>query len=75
MDDNFLFNINICEMKKGTQDKIEKRFPMGEWQEDSSFPGKADADRKKKYPWPEGKDKQDKNQPEFIESQGNKKTT
>ena len=62
-------------MKKDRQDKTGKRFPLEEGQKDSSIPGKVDADGKKKHPWPEEKDKQEKNQPEFIEPRGNKKTT
>ncbi len=61
-------------MKKNIGSKASKKFPVREGQENSSILGKEDADHKKKYPWPQEKDKQANNQPEFIESQGNKKT-
>ena len=61
-------------MKSNIRNKAEKKFPEREGSEDSSILGKEDAGHKKKYPWPEEKDKQVKNQPAFIEPQDNKKT-
>jgi hypothetical protein len=61
-------------MKDDNTAKQAKEFPVREGGENSSIlHGKKPA-AKDKYPQPEEKDKQVKNQPEFTEEQPNKKS-
>jgi hypothetical protein len=59
-------------MKTDKQNKTIEKYPVREGQENSSILADKNA-VKNKYPRPEEKDKQVKNQPEFIEPQSNRK--
>jgi hypothetical protein len=61
-------------MKKDNQNKNTEKYPVREGQENSSIAGDKHPPAKNKYPRPEEKDKQEKNQPEFIEPQSNRKS-
>ena len=59
---------------KDNTNKQEKKFPVREGSENSSILNDKTPPAKDKYPQPEEKDKQVKNQPEFTEEQPNRKS-
>jgi hypothetical protein len=61
-------------MKNENANKQVKEFPVREGEENSSILHDKTPVAKDKYPQPEEKDKQVKNQPEFTEEQPNKKS-
>ncbi len=61
-------------MKNDSANKQVKKFPVREGEEDSSILHDKKPAAKDKYPQPEEKDKQAKNQPEFTEEQPNRKS-
>ena len=61
-------------MKNTTNSKKASSFPVREGKEDSSILNDKKPPEKNKYPQPAEKDKQEKNQPEFIEGNPNNKT-
>jgi hypothetical protein len=61
-------------MKNDNTAKQAKEFPVREGGENSSILHGKKPVAKDKYPQPEEKDKQVKNQPEFTEEQPNKKS-
>jgi hypothetical protein len=61
-------------MKKDDSNEQVKNFPVREGSENSSVLHDKKPAAKDKYPYPEKKDKQVKNQPEFTEEQPNLKS-
>jgi hypothetical protein len=59
---------------KNDSNKQAKEFPVREGEENSSILHGKKPLAKDKYPQPEKKDKQAKNQPEFTEEQPNRKS-
>jgi hypothetical protein len=61
-------------MENDNRNKQEKDFPVREGSAQSSILHDDDPIANDKYPRPEKKDKQAKNQPEFTEEQPNRKS-
>ena len=59
---------------KNDSNKQAKEFPVREGEENSSIVHDKKPPAKGKYPQPEEKDRQAKNQPEFTEEQPNRKS-